>query len=193
MRATSKTLLWQTNVKSNDAYKPIREGLKPALKSLAFSRVKSSPPSYSRPGGNGHICLWFKVSSAGWDYALGGKLTGALQSATEPLPGIEWIDGDFASKRIWRLLDDVGRRAAIEVHNSIITSFSPPPADHWIYTMQQEIVDSGLADLEPLTEIPSADHDFWFRYLNTDHVAQWTTFFGDTLSQIIDSFESTLT
>lgn len=115
-----------------------------------------------------------------------------MQSAPKPYPGIEWVSGDFASKRLWSVLDDAGRRTAIDIHNSILTKFSAPTKDHWIYTMQFGIVNSTLADLEPLTQIPPADNDFWFRYLDSDDVAKWAAFFADSLPQMADGFESSL-
>ena len=179
-------------MKASDTYKPLRQGLKPVLNSLGFSRVKSSPPSYAKPGGHGHVCLWFKVRSAGWDYALGGEFVGALQSGFDANPGIEWMAGKFASSRIWRLLDNSSRTAAVKIHNSIVSKFSHPPEDHWLYTLDSAVVASTLDDLKPLVLAPSIEAGFWFRYFDSDDVLKWAHFLCEYLPEITNRFECSL-
>lgn len=143
-------------------WKIARASLDEVLLARGFKRLKPSPPAWTKKDGKRACTVWLKSRASGSTAGEGGAFTGALQYAKKPEPGIEWMDGDFESRRLYELFSPAEKKQAHALFAAVVAKRT-----------------------RNTTEKITAG-DIWCVFLDEDDVKAWCALLGGALARKLD-------
>jgi len=174
-------------IRSTEVRSVFKRALKPELKKLEFKIAEADPrgPSgWEREVRPVREFFWIQLSSYGFFRDSGGEfIVEFVFSNSEHHTAVR--------DRMWRLLDDSGRQEAVQLSNHAIASL-PGPLPEIYGEMPAGLQETSLQRFHPITEIPPAEHDIWFRYATRSDVDAWAEFLASRLAPVVKECEDRL-
>jgi hypothetical protein len=143
-------------------WKLIRAEYDELLEERGFTRLKPTPPAWTKKVGKQACTVWFKSRSVGWIPGEGGGFTGSLQLASKPMPGIDWAPGTFTSDSLADLLTPAEKKKALALFAQVVARRT------------------SNANEKP---VPSG---FFSMYLDESDVKAWCQLYGGALVRKLD-------
>ena len=168
-----------------EVYKIARNVLAPWCKQHEFKRTKSGVLGWYRPVEDGFLVFWLQCSTEGWDAYAGSKFVVVFNLVDRPEAnsyyGTQW-------KRLPHLLTQAQLDEVKQLQNRVIAKLTPPSRDHYIFDLDQEIVERYLRKFEPIAEDYTPSSDIWLRYHDRDDVIMWAEYLLAVLPQVLQRF-----
>src|SRR5438445_5747776 len=92
---------------------------------------------------------------------------------------------------MWRLLDEASRQEAVRLINNSIAVL-PGPLPELYGVLPDSLRETRVLNFQPLTTIPPADYDLWFRYATHTDVDAWAQFLTSRIGSVVETNEERL-
>lgn len=146
-------------------WKLVRAEYGELLEARGFTRLKPSPPAWTKKLGRQACTVWFKSRSVGWFPGEGGAFTGSLQLANKPMPGVDWSSGSFFGARLDAFFSPAEKKRAMALWAEIVARRTE--------NSDQKLVKS----------------DIWCVYIDENDVKAWCQLCGGALLRRLDKIE----
>ena len=118
----------------------------------------------------------------GWTPITGNQFTVEFEISQEPR-----LSTGHHRERIWRLLNDLGRRDAWKLNDRLARTL-PDPDQRYLDAFPPQAREWYLKALQPVGEMPSRETDVWFRYYDEEDARDWADFLSRSLPAALESF-----
>jgi hypothetical protein len=173
-------------IRSTEVRSVFKRALKPELKRLGFKLANT----YDRPGGWARDvppvrdAFWIQFSSYGFFRDIGGEFI------------VEFVfhnsdRNTHIADRMWRLLDEASRQEAVRLINNSIAVL-PGPLPELYGVLPESLRETHMGNFEPLTTMPPANDDVWFRYATRTDVDAWAEFLASRIGRVVETNEERL-
>lgn len=165
--------------RSADLVGVLRGELGEPLKSAGFKRLGSN--AWVRAHNDEHHIVAIQASQSGWDPRSGNRFIVEFERSKKPLRAT-----GFSRARLWRLLDDLGRREVTDL-NSRVALTLPHPDPNFLRQLPDGVREHYL---QAFSASPQAAEsaDVWFAYYDEEDAQAWAAFLSRRLEPALSQF-----